>query len=146
VLLDHEPARKILTPPFGRPTAGVEVGGVNELDHDVAVGSPGEMIIRDTEIMRRRGFFSGEAVLAWAILTEAMDANDAGDTLFDLCNAQLAYFNTPGWIYFVDSLPPTRRRKIQKCQLFPGGSDPCSLLGVFNRRKRERRNSKIGGR
>ena len=50
VLLDHEPPRKILTHAFARSTAGVAVGVVNELDHDVAVGSPGEMMIRDTEL------------------------------------------------------------------------------------------------
>lgn len=113
VLLDDEPPRKIHTHAFGRSTAGVAVGVVNELDHDVAVGSPGEMMIRDTAIMRRRGFLSGEAMLAGVILTETMDVNDAGHALFDR-NVELVYFKTPGWIYFVDSLPTTRTQKIQK--------------------------------
>src|ERR1700756_5817342 len=59
ILLDHQPPRKIGTRAFGRPTAGVEVRVVDELDQYVAAGSPGEMVIRHSDAAPRRGFFSG---------------------------------------------------------------------------------------
>jgi acyl-CoA synthetase (AMP-forming)/AMP-acid ligase II len=222
ILLDHRPPRKIGTRGFGRPTAGVEVRVVDEIDHDVAAGSPGEMLIRHSEGTPRRGFFSAylkdeqataqawrggwfhtgdtvrqekdgmlhfvdrkkniirrsgeniaaaeveavlqshalvkqvaviavpdelreEEVFACVVLAQSIDANDAADTLFDHCNAELAYFKTPGWIYFADSLPTTGTQKIQKHRLFPDGTDPRALPGVFDRRERKKRNSKIEG-
>jgi acyl-coenzyme A synthetase/AMP-(fatty) acid ligase len=222
ILLDHQPPRKIGTRAFGRPTAGVEVRVVDELDHYVAAGSPGEMVIRHSDAAPRRGFFSGylkdeqataqawrggwfhtgdtvrqekdgmlhfvdrkkniirrsgeniaaaeieavlqshamvkqvavipvpdelreEEVFACVVLARTIDANDAADTLFDHCNAELAYFKTPGWIYFADSLPTTGTQKIQKHRLFPDGTDPRTLPGVFDRRDRKKRSSKIEG-
>lgn len=222
ILLDHEPPRKIGTRAFGRPTAGVEVRVVDELDNDVVMGSPGEMVIRHSEATPRRGFFSGylkddqataqawrggwfhtgdtvrqdrdgmlhfvdrkkniirrsgeniaaaeveavlqshamvkqvaviavpdelreEEVFACVVLAEAIDSSDAADILFDHCNAELAYFKTPGWIYFADSLPTTGTQKIQKHRLFPDGTDPRTLPGVFDRRDRKKRNSQIEG-
>ena len=59
LLLDHEPPRSIGTRAFGRPTPGVDVRVVDERDNDVAVGEPGEMVIRHSQATPRRGFFSG---------------------------------------------------------------------------------------
>src|SRR5712671_7556113 len=59
ILLDHEPPRSIGTRAFGRPTPGVDVRVVDELDNDVATGEPGEMVIRHSQATPRRGFFSG---------------------------------------------------------------------------------------
>ena len=222
ILLDHEPPRRIGTRAFGRPTAGVEVRVVDELDHDVALGSPGEMLIRHSEVTPRRGFFSGylkdeqataqawrggwfhtgdvvrqeedgmlhfvdrkkniirrsgeniaaaeveavlqahglvkqvaviavrdelreEEVFACVVLAECVDLSEAAERLLDHCNAELAYFKAPGWIYFVDSLPTTGTQKVQKHRLFPHDSDPRKLPGVFDRRERKKRDSKIRG-
>ena len=89
--------------------------------------------------------FREEEVFACVVLARTIDANDAADTLFDHCNAELAYFKTPGWIYFADSLPTTGTQKIQKHRLFPDGTDPRTLPGVFDRRDRKKRSSKIEG-
>ncbi|WP_371422453.1 AMP-binding protein [Tardiphaga sp.] len=59
VLLDHEPPRKIGTRAFGRPVPGVDVRVVDEQDKYVAIGAPGEMVIRHSEATPRRDFFSG---------------------------------------------------------------------------------------
>lgn len=71
VLLDNEEPRSVGTRSFGRPVPGVEVRVVDDQDKDVAVGSPGELVVRHSEATPRRGFFSGylddeqATALAW---------------------------------------------------------------------------------
>jgi acyl-CoA synthetase (AMP-forming)/AMP-acid ligase II len=50
--------RKIGTSCFGRPTADVQVRIVDEDDHDVAQGMPGELLVRRGGADPRYGFFS----------------------------------------------------------------------------------------
>lgn len=59
VLLDHEEPRSVGTRSFGRPVPGIEVRVVDDADKEVAVGAPGEMVLRYSEATPRRGFFSG---------------------------------------------------------------------------------------
>ena len=60
-------------------------------------------------------------------------------TLFDWCNARLAYFKAPGWILFRTSLPTTGTQKIQKGQIFAPGEDPRQAAGILDVRARKKR-------
>jgi len=80
-----------------------------------------------------------EEVLACVVLHRDEDRAAAADTLFAHCHAQLAYFKALGWIYFTDALPTTGTQKIQKHQLFPAGSVPRALPGMFDLRDRKKR-------
>lgn len=81
-----------------------------------------------------------EEVFACIVLNNGADRAAAHETLFDHCYAELAYFKTPGWILFVDTLPTTGTQKIQKHQIFAGDADPCALPGVHDMRARKKRN------
>lgn len=59
VLGDNIPPRQVGTRAFGRAVPGVEVRVVDEADHDVPDGTPGEMLVRHSEQTPRRHFFSG---------------------------------------------------------------------------------------
>ncbi len=59
VLSDNKPPRQVGTRAFGRAEAGVEVRVVDDGDHDVADGTPGELTIRHSAATPRRHFFSG---------------------------------------------------------------------------------------
>lgn len=80
-----------------------------------------------------------EEVLACVVLHDDRERATKADALFRHCYAQLAYFKAPGWIYFTDALPTTGTQKIQKHQIFPGGSDPRTLPGMFDMRARKTR-------
>jgi crotonobetaine/carnitine-CoA ligase len=54
----HEP-RMIGKRAFGRPLPGLEARVVDERNHDVPVGSDGELIVRHSAERPRHGFFSG---------------------------------------------------------------------------------------
>lgn len=82
-----------------------------------------------------------EEVFACIVLNDGADHAAAQETLFDHCYAELAYFKTPGWILFVDTLPTTGTQKIQKHQIFAGDVDPCALPGVHDMRARKKRNT-----
>lgn len=85
-----------------------------------------------------------EEVLACVVLKEGLSASaDASDALvqalFAHCNAQLAYYKTPGWLCFVREIPTTGTQKIQKHQLFPSGADPRTVQGVIDLRALKKR-------
>jgi acyl-CoA synthetase (AMP-forming)/AMP-acid ligase II len=80
-----------------------------------------------------------EEVLACIVLHDDTAHEAAADTLFAHCDAQLAYFKAPGWIFFADTLPTTGTQKIQKHQIFPSGADPRTLPGMFDLRARKKR-------
>jgi acyl-CoA synthetase (AMP-forming)/AMP-acid ligase II len=80
-----------------------------------------------------------EEVLACIVLHDDNARETAADTLFAHCDAQLAYFKAPGWIYFTGTLPTTGTQKIQKHQIFPSGADPRTLAGMFDLRARKKR-------
>jgi acyl-CoA synthetase (AMP-forming)/AMP-acid ligase II len=86
-----------------------------------------------------------EEVLACVVLHDTARGITA-EMLFDHCHARLAYFKAPGWIYFTDTLPTTGTQKIQKHQIFPAGTDPRRLPGMFDLRERKKRDtSRAGG-
>jgi crotonobetaine/carnitine-CoA ligase len=223
VLLDHELPRSVGTRCCGRPAPGVEVRIVDEMDQDVPVDSPGEMVVRHSAATPRRDFFSGylnddeataeawrngwfhtgdsvrqdsdgtlhfvdrkkniirrsgeniaaaeveatlqvhpmvqqvaviaapdevreEEVYACVVLNKpTADPQAAADLLFEHCYAELAYFKAPGWIHFLSVLPTTGTQKIQKYHIFPGGTDPRAVPGVFDMRQRKRRIPKTTG-
>jgi len=61
------------------------------------------------------------------------------ETLFEQCNARLAYFKAPGWFLFLDKLPTTGTQKVQKTQIFKAGEDPRQRPGIIDLRARKRR-------
>ena len=80
-----------------------------------------------------------EEVFACIVLADASARQTAAETLFAHCNAELAYFKTPGWMLFVETLPTTGTQKIQKHQIFADGRDPCTSDGVIDLRARKKR-------
>ncbi|MGI9522984.1 MAG: AMP-binding protein [Hyphomicrobiaceae bacterium] len=59
ILVDNYEPRLINTRAMGRPQPGLEVRVVDENDHDVPIGQPGEMIVRHSPETPRFGAFSG---------------------------------------------------------------------------------------
>ncbi len=218
VLIDNEDPRRVGTRAFGKPVPGIDVRVVDDKDHEVPRGTPGEMTIRYSATTPRRDFFSGyldddaattdawrggwfhtgdtvkqaedgmlhfvdrkkniirrsgeniaaaeveavlqshdlvrqvavlavpddireEEVFACIVLADGAATESAADILFAHCNAELAYFKTPGWILFVETLPTTGTQKIQKHQIFADGRDPCKVEGVVDLRARKKRNA-----
>jgi acyl-CoA synthetase (AMP-forming)/AMP-acid ligase II len=86
-----------------------------------------------------------EEVFACVVLTDTRTRDTAAETLFQHCNRELAYFKSPGWLLFVDSLPTTGTQKIQKHHIFPHGLDPRSSAGVHDMRERKKRNAATTG-
>ncbi|SLN44347.1 AMP-binding protein [Oceanibacterium hippocampi] len=81
-----------------------------------------------------------EEVMA-CIVPMAGETPDAAlaERLFAWCVERLAYFKTPGWILFVETLPTTGTQKVQKTQIFPPGEDPRQRPGALDYRDRKRR-------
>ena len=86
----------------------------------------------------RRAARGGGAGLHRADAGHQTDAALA-DTLFEQCNARLAYFKAPGWVLFLDKLPTTGTQKVQKTQIFAPGEDPRQRAGIIDLRARKRR-------
>jgi acyl-CoA synthetase (AMP-forming)/AMP-acid ligase II len=80
-----------------------------------------------------------EEVLACVVLNKDRPHRVTADALFDYCFERLAYFKAPGWIYFADALPTTGTQKIQKHQIFPGGTDPRTVAGMVDLRHAKKR-------
>jgi crotonobetaine/carnitine-CoA ligase len=84
-----------------------------------------------------------QEVLACIVLNESPPptgaASDQARILIDYCNANLAYYKVPGWVWFAASLPTTSTQKIQKHSLFPQGSDPRRQQGMLDLRALKRR-------
>ena len=59
ILGDIDDPRQVGKRAIGRPMKGLEVRVVNEEDHDVPIGEPGELLIRFSGSDPRMGFFSG---------------------------------------------------------------------------------------
>jgi crotonobetaine/carnitine-CoA ligase len=80
-----------------------------------------------------------EEVLACVVLNKDRSPAEAVQTLFRHCFETLAYFKAPGWIYFAEKLPTTGTQKIQKHQIFPAGTDPRKLPGMYDLRHLKKR-------
>lgn len=59
IFADNFEPRKIDTRAFGRPSGGMLARVVDQQDRDVAVGEPGQLLVRDAGPDPRRGFFAG---------------------------------------------------------------------------------------
>ena len=83
-----------------------------------------------------------EEVLACVVLKDgsAAQTGDTARTLFDFCNANLAYYKAPGWLWFATEIPTTGTQKIQKHRIFPEGQDPRTLSGMHDLRALKKRN------
>lgn len=86
-----------------------------------------------------------EEVFACVVLADTATRDTAAETLFNHCNSELAYFKTPGWLLFVDSLPTTGTQKIQKHHIFSDGLDPRHSAGVHDMRERKKRSPTTKG-
>jgi acyl-coenzyme A synthetase/AMP-(fatty) acid ligase len=62
-----------------------------------------------------------------------------GEQLQAWCLERLAYFQAPGWVLFVESLPTTGTQKVQKTQIFPKGQDPRQRAAALDLRDRKKR-------
>ena len=56
---DNQAARQVGTRVFGRAMLGLDIRIVDDQDHDVPDGAPGEMLIRHSTATPRKDFFSG---------------------------------------------------------------------------------------
>lgn len=81
-----------------------------------------------------------EEVLACVVLKPGEERSEAtAHALFDFCNAHLAYYKAPGWLWFADAIPTTATQKIQKHAMFAPGEDPRLLAGMLDLRNRKKR-------
>lgn len=219
-MVDNEAPRQVGTRVFGRARPGLEVRVVDDQDHDVPDGSPGEMLVRHSAATPRQDFFSGylddpaateqawrggwfhtgdivtraadgllrfvdrrkniirrsgeniaaaeveavlqthpwveqaavlavpddlreEEVLACVVLRPEGRADPAAavQALFDHCQAEMAYYKAPGWLWLAEQIPTTSTQKIQKHQIFEPGVDPRTLPGMVDLRARKRRDA-----
>lgn len=85
-----------------------------------------------------------EEVLACVVLKPGHEASaHAADPLvrelLRHCGEQMAYYKSPGWIWFTDHIPVTGTQKVQKHQIFAAGSDPRTVAGMIDVRNLKKR-------
>lgn len=85
-----------------------------------------------------------EEVLACVVLKPGYAVQAHADdplvkALFAYCRESLAYFKTPGWLWFTDQIPTTGTQKVQKHQLFAKGTDPRTAPGMLDLRSWKKR-------
>ena len=83
-----------------------------------------------------------EEVMACVVLSPDAAADSAtARAIFEHCREQLAYYKTPGWIVFRETLPVTTTTKIQKGLIFRPDEDPKTCAGSFDLRQEKRRHN-----
>ncbi len=84
-----------------------------------------------------------EEVLACVVLRAEgrRDPAAAVQALWDHCQAELAYYKAPGWLWLTGQIPTTSTQKVQKHQIFEPGIDPRALPGMLDLRARKRRSA-----
>jgi len=87
-----------------------------------------------------------EEVLACVVLKPGQQLGAGIDdplvqALFAHCCESLAYFKTPGWMWFTDQIPTTGTQKVQKHQLFSAGTDPRTVPGMLDLRSWKKRHT-----
>jgi len=83
-----------------------------------------------------------EEVLACVVLAEdafSQDRVSLAREIFDFCHSKLAYYKSPGWIWFTAEIPTTGTQKIQKHRIFEQGVDPRTLQGMQDLRSLKKR-------
>ena len=85
-----------------------------------------------------------EEVLACLVLKPGVTAPTQADDvliadLLSHCNAQMAYYKAPGWLWFTTEIPVTGTQKMQKHQIFEPGTDPRQTSGMIDLRAKKSR-------
>lgn len=85
-----------------------------------------------------------EEVLACVVLNPGQHAESTIDDplvreLMAHCQASLAYYKSPGWLWFTNDIPTTGTQKVQKHQLFAVGIDPRQTPGMLDLRALKKR-------
>ena len=102
-------------------------------------------LVENVAVLAVKDEIREEEVLACVVLKDkTADAAMAGRVLFEHCNANLAYYKAPGWLYLTDSIPTTATQKIQKYQIFEPGLDPRTLPGMQDLRALKKRDTRPG--
>lgn len=126
--------RKNIIRRSGENIAAAEVEAV--LQSHPAVAQAAVIAVRD-EVRE-------EEVLACVVLKPGRHAQPAADdpTVRELlahCQASLAYYKVPGWLWFTDEIPTTGTQKVQKHQLFAAGTDARQAPGMLDLRAFKKR-------
>lgn len=100
-------------------------------------------LVKQVSVLAVKDEVREEEVLACVVLAQPQNDPGAARVLFDFCNERLAYYKAPGWIWFTDKLPTTGTQKIQKHEIFPGGTDPRQLEGMIDLRSLKRRTPQV---
>lgn len=95
--------------------------------------------VKQAAVMAVKDDLREEEVLACIVLKAPKAEAEIAEALFEFCSQRLAYYKAPGWIHIVDALPTTGTQKIQKHQIYPGGTDPRQHPGMQDFRARKRR-------
>jgi crotonobetaine/carnitine-CoA ligase len=83
-----------------------------------------------------------EEVMACVVLEDGVVRDrSVANAIFAHCRGQLAYYKTPGWIVFRDTLPVTTTTKIQKGLIFRPGEDPKNCSHSYDFRGEKRRHN-----
>lgn len=101
--------------------------------------------VENAAVMAVQDEIRDEEVLACVVLKPSSEAtgqdrDQIAQALFDYCNQNMAYYKAPGWLWFAQQIPTTGTQKIQKHAIFPQHSDPRTLPGMIDLRKRKKRN------
>ncbi len=98
-------------------------------------------LVKQVTVLAVRDDLREEEVLACVVLADMATPRDPKTALilFKFCNEHLAYYKTPGWMWFADKLPTTGTQKIQKHEIFPAGSDPRAADGIVDLRSFKKR-------
>ena len=82
-----------------------------------------------------------EEVMACVVLAEgAQPGPELAKDIFAWCNERIAYYKTPGWMIFLESLPLTPSQRLQRTRIFPPDADPRVQPGVIDLRDQKKRN------
>ena len=115
--------------------------GENIASAEVEAALQSHPLVRQVTVLSVRDDMREEEVLACVVLadTQTPRGPETARVLFEYCNAHLAYYKAPGWMWFSDKLPTTGTQKIQKHEIFPAGSDPRTLEGMVDLRSLKKR-------
>ena len=81
-----------------------------------------------------------EEVMACVVLKSGVNVTpELPQEIFAWCNEKLAYYKSPGWMIFLDSLPLTPSQRLQRTRIFPAGADPRKQPGAIDLRHLKKR-------
>ncbi|HCX13715.1 MAG TPA: long-chain fatty acid--CoA ligase, partial [Rhodospirillaceae bacterium] len=81
-----------------------------------------------------------EEVMACVVPDDSADVSQQlAKDIFDWCNERIAYYKTPGWMIFLNSLPLTPSQRLQRTRIFESGIDPRTRPGVVDLRDQKKR-------